>query len=131
MKIINGFITADAMLEVRIEPGDALANSMNPGSWETKSPAAGGSGIEWSSSPNARLEIPLEYVGTVCRVHPVLVRPVTVNIEVEADISTDKGMTYQPYSGEMEIQFVEPGQFTQLALVPTAAVLGYKKVVTG
>jgi hypothetical protein len=127
--MINGFVTSEESLEVSIQPGDALANSVNPGSWETKAVAAGGFGIVWKSTPDITLTTPEQNVGATCKVTPSY-RPRTARVTVETEISTDKGQTYKPYKGEMEIQFVTAGVFTQLALVASSGqeVIGYKKV---
>lgn len=127
MKIINGFITAADSLEVTFQPGDSMADFINPGSWETKAIAAGGRGIVWTS-PNGKLETPEQYVGAVCKVTPMK-RPSVVFVKVETDVSTDKGKTFRPCTGEMEVQFVESGMFTQLAIVSNdPAALTYKKI---
>ncbi len=126
MTVINGFITDKESLEISIQPGDALANSVNPGLWETKSPAVGGSGIEWSSAADATLEVEEQYIGTVCKVTPKS-RPSTILVLVKADISTDKGVSYKPYVGYAEIQFVALGAFTQLAIESIDAAVAYKR----
>ena len=129
MKVINGYITTEDTLEVSLQPGDALADSVNPGSWETKASAAGGRGIIWSSV-EAMLEQPEQYTGYVCKVRPYSI-PSIVHVKVETDISTDKGQTYKPFAGEIEIQFVKAGEFSQLTMTPNQGqnIASYKKVI--